>query len=72
MFKSDLGVGKMTLDPVAMWAVVRDGRIVHVRTKRGIAEASANIERNVYGFENVKIVPVLLTEVEDVKGDTVS
>jgi hypothetical protein len=61
----------MVLDPTNAWVVTRDGEITHIRMTKGIAEACANIERDVYGEAgpgaDIKVVPVLVTEIEDVK-----
>jgi hypothetical protein len=62
----------MVMDPTPAWVVVRDGKVVYIRTQQAIAEASANIERTVYGYSNIQVVPVLMTEVEDVTDGKVS
>lgn len=53
----------MTTDPQMVYGVVRDGKIVHVRLNKGMADACANIEKQLYNHENVNVVPMMLTEV---------
>lgn len=53
----------MSIDPQMVYAVIRDGKIVHVRLEKGVADASAAIEKQVYNYENVEVVPMVLTEV---------
>jgi hypothetical protein len=51
------------IDPVICYAIVRDGEVVHVRLVKGVAEACANIEREVHGGD-VKVVTMFMTEME--------
>ena len=62
-----IGERKMVMDPTNAYVVVRDGQITHVRLTKGVAEACANIERQVYNNKSIKVVPVLMTEIENVK-----
>jgi hypothetical protein len=59
----------MTLDPTNAWVVTRNGEPVHVRMTKAIAEACATIDRDWISDPSVdiKVVPVLITEIEDVK-----
>ncbi len=53
----------MTLDPTTVWAVVRDGKIAHIRLTEGVIEACAAIERQLYPKQKIEVVPMILTEV---------
>lgn len=55
----------MTLDPQMVYAVVRDGKVVAVRLESGVAEACANLEKQIYTHEKVEVVPVIITEVAE-------
>jgi hypothetical protein len=55
------------MEPTPAWAVVRDGNVVHIRLKKGVAEACATIEKDVYAWDDIRVVPVLMTEIGDVK-----
>ena len=61
----------MTLDPTQAWAIVKDGEILHLRTQLGVAEACALIEQTLLNHPDsntrIKVVPVLITEIEDMK-----
>ena len=61
----------MTLDPTQAWAIVKDGEILHLRTQLGVAEACALIEQTLINDPSskasVKVIPVLVTQIEDVK-----
>jgi hypothetical protein len=55
------------MDPTPAWAVVRDGNVVHIRLKKAVADACATIEKDVYAWDEIRVVPVLMTEIEDVR-----
>lgn len=60
----------MTIDPQVVYAVVRDGKVVAVRLESGVAEACANLEKQIYIHEKIEVVPVVITEVAE--NDTIS
>lgn len=53
----------MSIDPTQVYAILRDEQIVHVRLSKGVAEACATLEKQLYEHETVKVVPVVLTEI---------
>ena len=54
----------MTIDPQIVYGVFRAEKLIHVRLDKGVADACLAIEKQMYG-EDVKVVPMMLTEVAD-------
>lgn len=59
----------MTTDPQMVYAIVRDGEVVHVRINKSVADACASFEKQMFNHEHVDVVPMILTEVAANEGD---
>ena len=50
------------IEGMKAYAVLNDGKVKYLRLTEAIAKACAEIERSVYGHDNVEVVPVVLSE----------
>ena len=48
---------------ITAYAVVVDGIIKHLRLREEVANASANIEQQMYHAKDVKVIPVSVVEI---------
>lgn len=52
------------IEKTVVYAVLHNDVVKHIRMTKEIAAACADIERSVYGFDNVKVIPVAIVSLE--------
>lgn len=53
------------METVDAYMIVRDGKPVHVRFTKELAEACKSLEERMYYNKKVEVVPVVITEAFD-------